>query len=114
MLHILASWFLSALCFLVLTILPIGVRLDSFTTALKAAFAFGVLNAFLNPILQLLSLPITILTLGFFSLVVNAAIFGLSAWMIRGFDLRYGFWSALFGSIGLTLIHATVRLLFAK
>lgn len=69
---------------------------------LLAAVLLGVVNAFVRPVLVLLTLPITVLTLGLFLLVVNAAMLGLVAAMLDGFTLS-GFWAALAGSLVVSL-----------
>ncbi len=63
---------------------------------LLAAFLMGIVNAFIRPVIVVLTLPITIVTLGLFLLVVNAATFGLVAWLLGGFEVA-GFFPALFG-----------------
>ncbi len=71
-----------------------GVQFAQLSTLFWAALLIGVANAVIRPLLILLTLPITILTLGFFLLVINAAMFGLVAWVLPGFHLA-GFWPAL-------------------
>ena len=76
----------------------VGVRVTGLGAALWAAFVLGLLNAVLRPVLILLTLPVTVLTMGVFLFVINAAMFGLTARMLSGFTVD-GFWSALFGSV---------------
>ncbi|HEV2443190.1 MAG TPA: phage holin family protein [Steroidobacteraceae bacterium] len=71
-----------------------GIRIDNAGTLVLAGLLLGVVNAVVRPILIILTLPITILSLGFFLLVVNAAMVALVAWMLPGFHLYGGFWSA--------------------
>jgi putative membrane protein len=68
-----------------------------------AAVALGLINAFVRPLVVLFTLPLTVLTLGLFLLVVNAAMLNLAAWFVDGFIVE-GFWSSVFGAIvvGLT------------
>lgn len=73
-----------------------GVTVTDPLTLLLAALLMGLINAFVRPVAILLTLPATILTLGMFLLVVNAALFGLVAWLLDGFVVN-GFWPALFG-----------------
>lgn len=108
LLRLILTWLATTASLLIVSSLPLGVEIDSFQKALLSAAVFGVLNAFLTPILQLLSLPITILTLGLFALVVNAIVFGLAAWLVSGFRLRWGIWSALLGSIALSIINSII------
>ena len=75
-----------------------GVGYDSFVALLLAALLLGVLNAVVRPILFVLTLPLTIVTLGLFLLVLNAAMIGLVAWMLPGFWV-HGFWSGVAAAI---------------
>lgn len=75
-----------------------GMYLAGIGTVLGAALLLGVVNAFVRPVVILLTLPLTILTLGLFLLVVNAMMLGLVSVMFQGFTLG-GFWSAIFGAI---------------
>ena len=75
-----------------------GVSIDGAGTFLLAAILLGLVNSFVRPVAILLTLPITVLTLGLFLFVLNAAMFGLVAAMLDGFVIS-GFWAALFGSL---------------
>jgi putative membrane protein len=75
-----------------------GIAFQSGWTLLGAAVALGVVNAIIRPIVVFLTLPITVVTLGLFLLVINAAMLGLVAWLFDGFRIA-GFWSALFGAV---------------
>lgn len=75
-----------------------GMALRGIGTLLGAALLLGIVNAFVRPVVILLTLPLTILTLGLFLLVVNAMMLGLVSVMFEGFTLG-GFWSAIFGAI---------------
>ena len=75
-----------------------GVGYDSFVDLLLAAVLLGVLNAVVRPILFILTLPLTIVTLGLFLLVLNAAMIGLVAWMLPGFTVD-GFWPGIMAAI---------------
>lgn len=75
-----------------------GMEIQGFGTLLAAALLLGIVNAFVRPLIILLTLPITVLSLGLFLLVVNAAMLGLVAAFLDGFVVR-GFFSALLGSI---------------
>jgi putative membrane protein len=105
---ILVAWLVTAVVLLIISKLPLGVDIDGFGKALISAAVFGILNAFLKPILVVLTIPITLLTLGLFYLVLNALIFALASFLVEGFRLRWGFWSALFGSIALSLINSLI------
>lgn len=90
--------------FLASGIIP-GVTINGTSGFIFAAILLGLVNAFIRPIALLLTLPITLITLGLFLLVVNAAMFGLVAWMLDGFYVA-GFWSAVFGSIVVSITAA--------
>jgi putative membrane protein len=75
-----------------------GMALSGIGTVLGAALVLGIVNAFVRPLVILLTLPLTILTLGVFLLVVNAMMLGLVSVVFQGFTLG-GFWSAIFGAI---------------
>ncbi len=93
---------IGALALLGVAYLIPGVEVDSFYAALIAAVILGVLNFFVRPVLILLTLPITIITLGLFTFVINAALFLFAASFIDGFAVA-SFWAALFGSALVTL-----------
>ena len=75
-----------------------GVAIDGWGTFILAALLLGVANAIIRPLLFVLTLPITVITLGLFLFVLNAAMFGLVAALLDKFSVA-GFWSAIFGAI---------------
>lgn len=79
-----------------------GIEVTGVWTLLGAALLLGIVNAVIRPVLILLTLPATVLTLGLFLLVINAAMLGLVAWVFDNFIIT-GFWPALFGSIVVSL-----------
>lgn len=83
--------------------LNLGLQIDNLTTTLVAALVLGLLNAFVRPILGFLSLPITILTLGLFSLVLNALMILLMSALVKGVHVN-GFLGALIASIVLSIL----------
>ena len=83
-----------------------GVSITGTSAFIFAAIVLGLVKAFIRPVALILTLPITLVTLGLFLLVVNAAMFGLVAWMLDDFYVA-GFWSAVFGSIVVS-ITATI------
>lgn len=113
MVGLIMTWLVTAISFLIISRLPIGVEIDNFGKALMTAAVFGILNALLLPVLTLFTLPFIILTLGLFFFVLNSIIFGLSAALVPGFRLRYGFWSALLGSLALAIINSILLRLIA-
>ena len=80
-----------------------GMEIRGIGTLLGSAVLLGVVNAVIRPLIVLLTLPITILTLGVFLLVINAAMLGLVASLFDGFTL-HGFWAAVFGSVIVSLV----------
>ncbi|MGA2956887.1 MAG: phage holin family protein [Thermodesulfobacteriota bacterium] len=82
---------------------PSLVRVDSWVSALGAVFLLGIVNAIIRPIFILLTLPLTLVTLGLFLLVINALMLWLVAGLVGGFHVN-GFWGAFFGSILISLI----------
>src|SRR3990167_7336164 len=106
--HLIIKWFLNALTlFLVAHIIP-GFQLAGFTDALVAALIIGLVNAFLKPILVLLTLPINLLTLGLFSFIINALLLLLAANLTPGFAVD-GFGTALIASILITIISTLLH-----
>ncbi|MCX6235301.1 MAG: phage holin family protein [Bacteroidetes bacterium] len=85
-------------------ILP-GINLEDFWTALIVAIVLGLLNAFLRPLLIILTIPVTILTFGLFLLVINALLILLASRLVPGFQVD-GFWWALAFSVIVTLISS--------
>jgi putative membrane protein len=82
-----------------------GVKIDSIITAVIVAVVLAFLNSALKPIMVILSLPITIYTLGLFLLVINTLIILLTARIVNGFHVE-GFWSAMWFSIVLSIVNA--------
>ena len=80
-----------------------GIHVSGFFSAVFAAAMLGILNAFFRPIALLLTLPINILSLGLFTFIINALMLKLASGVIPGFDV-YGFWTAIFGSLLISLI----------
>ena len=108
LLTLILTWIVSALSLIIITRLDVGVSVRSFDRALVAALVIGLVNAVLGPILGLLALPLTILSVGLFALIINALLFWLAAAIVSGFYLRNGFWSALIGSLLLSLSNAII------
>lgn len=89
------------------------VSFADFSSLFWAALLLGIANTVVRPLLIVLTLPITVLSLGFFLLVINAAIIGLVAWMLDGFALA-GFWPALGTWAIVALMHAVGSMLVGK
>jgi putative membrane protein len=103
MLTLLARWILNAIALLLVAYLYPGVHVESFFAAAMAALALGLVNAVVRPILVILTLPVTLLTLGLFLFVINGLLFWLVAEIVQGFAVN-GFVAALIGSILYSLI----------
>ncbi|MCB4824012.1 phage holin family protein [Roseicella aerolata] len=106
-----ARSFITAFALWAATELVPGIEVRGVFSLLLAALVFGLVNAVVRPVLVLLSLPITLLTLGLFLLVVNAAMLGLTAWVLPGFSVA-GFWPALFGAIVVSIMSWAATRLF--
>jgi putative membrane protein len=105
---LLTKWLLSAAALLLVAYLYDGVQVRSFPAALIAAFLIGLLNAVVRPILVILTLPVTVLTLGLFLFVINALMFWASASLLNGFEVR-GFTAALIGSLIYSVIGMVIE-----
>ena len=92
------KWLLSASALLLVAYLYNGVEVRSFGAALMAALVIGLFNTILRPVLVLLTLPITFVTLGLFLFIINALMFWLASGVLDGFYVR-GFGAALLGSL---------------
>ncbi len=107
MLKLLVKWMLSAAALLfVAYIYSSGVEVRSFGSAMLAAFVIGLFNVVLRPILVVLTLPVTVLTLGLFLFIINALMFWAASGVLSGFQVT-GFGAALLGS----LIYSALGLL---
>ncbi len=104
---------INALALLVVAYVVPGIEVSSFYIALIAAVILGVLNAILRPILLILTLPITVLTLGFFALVINALIFWFVASFLDGFTVR-GFTAAFVGAIIMWIVSLVTGMLLKR
>jgi putative membrane protein len=114
MLSLLARWIVNAAALMLVAYLYPGVSVDSFPAALLAALVLGLVNAVVRPILVILTLPVTLLTLGLFIFVINALLFWLVAEVVGGFHVG-GFGAALLGSILYSVITLlTSWLLFSR
>jgi len=92
------KWLLSAGALLLIAYLYGGVQVASFGSALLAALVIGLLNAVLRPVLVVLTIPVTLLTLGLFLFVINALMFWSASGLLSGFHVN-GFGAALLGSL---------------
>ena len=98
----------TAFSLLVVAELIPGITVTGLTPALIAAVLLGILNALVRPVLVFLTFPITLLTLGLFIFVINAALFGFVSIYVDGFEVD-GFWPALFGSLVVSMVSSFVN-----
>jgi putative membrane protein len=110
--RILLSILLNALAIYVAAYLLDGIMLSGLAATLVAGLVFGIVNTFIKPVLILLTLPLTIITLGLFIFVVNAICLALTAALVPGFEIS-GFWSAVGGALIVSIVgwvlNAVVR-----
>jgi putative membrane protein len=117
MMKLLTKWLLSAAALLLVAYIYSGVQVKTFTAALIAAFVIGLLNTVVRPILVVLTLPVTLVTLGLFLFVINALMFWAAGSVLDGFHVQ-GFVAALIGSLIYSLlgivIESALERLFSK
>ncbi len=89
-----------------------GLYVDRAATLVVAAMLLGIVNAFVRPLVVLLTLPFTVVTLGLFLLVINAAMLGLVALLLPGMQVT-GFWTAFWGALIVSVVSGIGSLLFA-
>ena len=106
---LLVRWLLSAVALLAVAHLYSGVQVTSFTSALIAAFVIGLLNTIVRPVLVVLTLPVTVVTLGLFLFVINAFMFWAAAGVLSGFHVN-GFAAALLGSLIYSVLGMVIDL----
>lgn len=111
---LIVKWLLSAIALLAVASLYSGVEVQSFGAALVAALIIGLFNVFLRPVLIVLTLPVTLVTIGLFLFIINAVLFWAAASVLDGFQVQ-GFAAALLGSLiysafGLVIDSALERL----
>lgn len=106
--RIILHWFLRAMAIAITAYIMPGIVLKSFFVALVVAVMLGLFNTILKPILIILTLPINILTLGLFTLVINAGLIMLTSNVVAGFHVE-NFWWALLFSLILSLVNAILH-----
>ena len=100
---IVIRWLILTFAIIVTSYLLEGIYVSGFISAFFAAAILSMLNAFFRPILFILTLPINVLSLGFFTFVINALMLLMASGVIPGFNVS-GFWSAVFGSLLISLV----------
>jgi putative membrane protein len=112
MTHLLVNWLLSALSLVIVAHVINGFQISGFSAALIAALVIGFVNSTLGFFLKLITLPLTILTLGIFWLVINALMLEVASVFVPGFHIN-GFVPAFFGAIVLSLVNMLLRALLS-
>ena len=107
MLNAILKWVLYAGILVFIAWLIPGISVENFMSAMGVCVIIALINIFIKPLLEFISLPITFLTLGLFSFVINALLLMLAGWVAPGFEVE-GFLSALLGSIILSLFAGVV------
>ena len=111
---IIVRWFINALALMLVAYLYSGVQVHGIFAALIAALVLGLVNAVIRPLLVILTLPVTIFTLGLFIFVINAFMFWFVTEIVRGFSVT-GFTAALIGSLMFSVISLVTNwLVFDK
>ncbi len=95
---LLVIWVLNAMALIAVANFVPGIHVDGFTAALVAAFFLGFVNTLIRPLLLLLTLPVTLLTLGLFIFVINGMLFWLTGSVLRGFIVD-SFWHGILGAL---------------
>jgi len=111
MLSFFLTWIVAAVSLVITAYIVPGITVASFPAAMLAAVFIGLVNAVVRPIITLLTLPLSILTLGLFLFVVNAISLSLASWLAGAFSIGFtvsGFWPALFGSIVLSFVSGLI------
>ncbi len=110
---LLLVWILNAVALLVVAYVLPGIVVASFWSAMWAALVLGLINMLVKPLFVLLTLPITIVTVGLFLFVINALMFGLAGSILKGFQVN-GFWWAVGGALLYSLISGFLTNLINK
>jgi len=111
--ELLVKWIINSTALLVVAHIVSGVTLDNWMTVFVAAIVLGLLNAFLRPVLIFLTLPVTVLTLGLFTLFINAFLFYMAAYLVRGFHVS-GFWQAFIAALVFSMVSFLLNVLLGS
>src|SRR5262245_43765989 len=106
---IIIHWIVSAIAIAIAAYILPGVHLSGALAALVLAVVLGVINAFIRPVLVILTLPLSVVTLGIFTLILNALLILLAAAIVPGVTIDGFWWAFLFGIV-LALVHAVLKL----
>jgi len=107
---LLIKWVINSLAILIVTYIVKGIEVANPVTVIVVAFVLGVVNAFLRPLIILITLPITIFTFGLFTFFINGSLFYMVSKIVKGFVIT-GFWPAFFGAILFSIISLLLSLL---
>lgn len=105
------SWIVMTITFIILTQLPTGIEADDFGKAGIAAFVFGLLNGLTGWFIN--SVIVNVISLGFVFFVGNTILFALTAFLVKGFRLRWGLISAIIGGLGTAVIYSVLSKILA-
>lgn len=105
---LLISWILYALAIIFIAWLVPGISVENFSSAMLVCVIIALINIFIRPVIQLVTLPINFITLGIFGLVINALLFMLAGYLAPGFNVD-GFLSAFLGSIVLSFLSLIIN-----
>ena len=111
--RVLLAWLVNALALIAVAYLMPSISIASFWSALSAALILGLVNAVIRPVLILLTLPVTLITLGLFIFVINGLLFWLAGSFIDGFVVG-GFWAGFFGAILFSIVSWILSALVLK
>ena len=106
-------WLVSAIALYLTSLIVRGIEVHGVASLLFAALTIGILNALVRPVILLLTLPLNILTLGLFTLVVNAAMLWMASAVVVGFEV-HGFWAALGGWLVMSFFTFAINVLIGE
>jgi len=110
--NFLIKWLVNIATLFIIIHIVAGVSADSWESIIVAALILGLLNAFVKPFIILFTLPFTILTLGFFTLIINAFIFYMASKFVKGFEV-INFWSAFWAALLFSIISSILNFFLA-
>ncbi len=111
MMQLIVIWILNALALLTVAYVLPGITVDGFSSALIAALILGLVNTLVRPLLILLTLPVTVVTLGLFILVINGLLFWFAGSVLKGFEVS-GFWVGVAGALLYSIFSSVLAMLF--
>ena len=109
--RLLLIWFFNAMALLTVAYVLPGITVDGFTAAFVAALILGLINTLLRPLLILLTLPVTVVTLGLFILVINGLLFWFAGSVLKGFEVS-GFWVGVLGALLYSIFSSVLAMIF--